>query len=139
MNEQYSVDLDLWRVAKTASTEDNWKWDWNTWEPTIDAIYWGTAKLRIENVGRFDFEDLICPVCKANEVYAYFLTVDIVLNNATQTDKRTYVADRWFGCHNCQTQMRDRGQLPNWISEEAVVWASPGLKGRAESKLMGKS
>lgn len=118
----YSIDLDLWRRALDAPKDEIWKWGWDIWSPVIDKIF----------AGEPDIRDLTCPVCGKKSLYAYFLAV-----KATPRDGESlrFTATRWFGCHACQTQVRDRGDTPPWLSEEDVVWAIEGLKERAEQKI----
>lgn len=123
---KHPIDLELWRKVKTASESEKWKWSWNTWSPAIALIF----------EGRVSVESIKCPVCAENQLYAYFLTVDIAAKSTEEEHRPVYVADRWFGCRNCQTQVRDRGELPRWVRKEDIVWASERLRELSERRLI---
>lgn len=119
-------DLSLWQKSKSAPQSERWKWDWNTWRPILQKLFAGEEKL----------SDLECPVCGKKELYAYFLAVSAANTDSDETGgEQVYIADRWFGCHACQTQVRDRGEIPSWVRKEDVKWASDKLRKRAEQKL----
>jgi hypothetical protein len=131
-NERFPIDLDLWRKVKVAVKGEKWKWDWDTWSPVILRLIDGTD-LIIESIksGKVEVNKPVCPVCGAKQVYAFFLAVNIDKVSTLERRKPVYVADRYFGCHNCHTQVRDRGLVPYWFNEEELVWAIPRMKERA--------
>ncbi len=122
---RYPVDISLWARAKTAPKTELWRWGWDLWNPIIDKIYSGEESVR----------DLGCPVCGQKELYAYFLAVAFSIPCSKAEGRRVYMADRWFGCHNCLTQVRDRGQIPRWVKDDDVVWGSERLRRLAEEDL----
>ncbi len=120
---KYPIDLDLWRKQKEAPESEWWKWDWwKTWDPVFGQYFRGEKSL----------DELECPVCGKKALYAYFLTVSIARFSSKLEGKRVYVADRYFGCHACQTQVRDRGEVPHWMKDEDIIWANDGLRKLAE-------
>jgi hypothetical protein len=119
------IDFNLWRRAKTAPESEWWKWDWDTWSPIISQILGDEETI----------QKLECPVCGKKKLYAYFLAVDIAAQASNKEGRPVYIADRWFGCYACQTQVRDRGELPQWVKDKDIRWASEDLKKSAERRL----
>ncbi len=122
---KHPIDIDLWRKAKSAPLDERWKWSWKTWGPTLSKLFTENAKI----------EDLVCPVCGRKEVYAYFLAVSIAAEKSKAKGRRVYIAERWFGCHACMTQVRDQGEVPRWVEEKDITWATEKKKQWAERKL----
>jgi hypothetical protein len=134
-SKELPIDLDLWMRSRSAPADEKWKWFWGTWDPVITLIWEGDQRARSTATGRFDFEDLICPVCGEKQLYAFFLAVYVAIQSTKKRNQTVYIGDRWFGCDNCQTQVRDRGELPYWIKNGDLVWAKEEFKRRAERSL----
>ena len=125
MTYKTDIDLYLFRRARTAPKEEKWKWDWDRWDPVIPKIYFEGQNIR----------EFKCPVCDAQKVYAYFIAVGISEPQTIERGRTVYYGDRWFGCHNCDVQVRDRGEFPDWVRDDDVQWANEGFKERALRKL----
>lgn len=132
---KHPIDLDLWRMVKHAPDSEKWKWDWGTWDPIIRPILANKPAMGAISAGKIDFKELLCPVCGTQHVYAYFLAVDIATHSSQESLRPVFIGDRWFGCDNCNTQVRDRGELPAWMNMEDIVWALEEFKTRAQRKL----
>ncbi len=118
------IDLSLWAKVMDAPKDEKWKWGWDIWAPVVDRIFRG------ESLG-----DLECPVCGNKTLYACFVATDLDIPDSLAEHRRVYVAERWFGCDHCQTQMRDWGQIPRWVKDEDVKWGTEWHSIHAEEKL----
>ena len=125
------VDLDLWRGVKSAPKSERWKWDWATWDPVIHQILFDLVTVRSIEGGKIMWKGLFCPVCGSQEVYAFFLTVEINVKRSERVTQIIYVGDRYFGCDNCRTQVRDRGLLPHSLKGPEILWATKWDRKRA--------
>lgn len=116
---RYPVDIGLWRRRRQASKEDRWKWSFDLWDPIIEKIIYA------EN-GEI-IQELNCPVCGSSDLYAYFIVRDL---NVTSRDEGRLIfsSERWFGCHSCQTQVRDLGILPSWVDFGDIVWGTETVR-----------
>lgn len=120
------IDLGLWRKRKEAPKSEWWKWDWErTWAPLFGRFYRGEAGIK----------DLECPVCGQKELYAYFEVFQIARHTSKDEGRPVYVANRYFGCHACETQTRSFGEVPRWAKNEDIHWVSEDAKQDAERDL----
>ncbi len=121
----HPIDIGLWRKVKSAPQAEKWKWSWKTWGTTLSRLFTDNVKI----------EDLECPVCGEKKLYAYFLAVSFNIPRSKEEGHRVYIAERWFGCRTCDTQIRDQGEIPRWMKEEDIRWATDKKKRWAEQKL----
>ncbi len=124
-NTKSSVDLNLWRKRDNAPEHERWKWYRDTWDPVINKVYTGEKNIK----------DLGCPVCGQKELYAYFEVFHIAKRASTEEKQPVYVANRYFGCHSCKTQIRDFGEVPRWVKGEDINWVSKEAREDAVSDL----
>lgn len=120
-----SIDLDLWRKRNDAPEHERWKWARDTWDPVIDKVY----------TGEKDVKDLECPVCSQKEIYTFFEVFQIARGASAKEGRPVYVANRYFGCRFCKTQVRDFGEVPRWVKDEDINWVSKKAREDAESDL----
>src|SRR5262245_35507235 len=91
----------IWRKARQASHEEQWKWDYHTWAPILEKIWEG------------DTDHLICPICGKENVYFKYLAV---YENEIGGERQIH-GERWVGCESCSVQFHDRARLPSWLKE----------------------
>jgi hypothetical protein len=116
--DKYPIDIDLWKRRRTAPRSEQWKWSGELWDSIVHEILHGEHGTASE---------LACPVCGKQKIYAFFVTVEVAKRPKEQGEW-VFIGDRWFGCHACQTQFRDRGELPDWVRLEDVVWETEATK-----------
>lgn len=121
----HPIDLNLWRKGNAAPKSERWKWDWDTWDSIFEKFY----------VGGKDIREFECPVCGQKELYAYFEVFHIAKRASTKEKRPVYVANRYFGCHACKTQVRDFGEVPRWVKGEDINWVSQEAREDAVSVL----
>ncbi len=123
--DKYPIDVELWKNERNAPSSEKWKWGWSIWDPIIDKVYNGVPNI----------SDLECPVCGHKDLYFYFLVFHISIEGSLREGRTVYLADRFYGCHHCQTQVRDYGLVPGWVAERDISWVSPKAKEEEEARL----
>ncbi len=118
-------NLGLWRKKKEAPKSEMWKWDWGKWAPLFAKFYRREAGIK----------DLECPVCGQKDLYAYFEVFYIARGASIEEERPVYVANRYFGCYSCKTQVRDYGEVPRWVKDEDIHWVSENARTDAEQDL----
>jgi hypothetical protein len=118
------LDTTLYRNKLKAPVKEMWKWRDSTWAGVVNAIQQRDSAAELE-----------CPVCGERQVYARFVVVGIHLDRSQIEDRPVYIAERWYGCHACQVQLRDWGDIPAWIAAQDVPWESDAVKEKARQRL----
>ena len=121
---QHPIDIELWRRRGSASREEWWKWNWELWQPVLDMFFSGEKRI----------EDIECPVCHQRTLYVSYQVAN--MRYSEEEGRVIYSrAEVWMGCHGCETQLRFWGELPRWVRDEDVVWATERHKQTAEKEL----